>query len=146
MGKLFKDIFIQLLQDNNITAYKLSKVLGISEAVISQWKSGRQLPKYDSINLLCDYFNVSPNYLLGRTDEKINTHYENNVSGINFSNLIHGSGSVTVNSSNNDYKKLTKEETEILNVYRLLDARDRTKFMNFIFEMEDKIEKNTGRE
>ena len=146
MGKLFKDIFIQLLQDNNITAYNLSKVLGISEAVISQWKSGRQLPKYDSINLLCDYFNVSPNYLLGRTDEKINTHYENNVSGINFSNLIHGSGSVTVNSINNDYKKLTKEETEILNVYRLLDARDRTKFMNFIFEMEDKIEKNTGRE
>ena len=73
MSKLFKDIFIQLLQNNSITAYKLSKDLKISEALISQWKSGRQLPKYDSINLLCDYFNVSADYLLGRTDNP-NSH------------------------------------------------------------------------
>lgn len=73
MNRLFKDIFIQLLQNNSITAYKLSKDLKISEALISQWKSGRQLPKYDSINLLCDYFNVSADYLLGRTDNP-NSH------------------------------------------------------------------------
>ena len=135
MSRLFKDIFIQLLQDNDITAYKLSKVLGISEAVISQWKSGRQLPKYDSINLLCDYFNVSPDYLLGRTDEQANVHYENNVSGINFSNLIQGSGSVTVNSSSNDHKKLTGEETEILDIYRSLNIEDKSTFLNFILKI-----------
>lgn len=135
MSKLFKDIFIQLLQDNDITAYKLSKVLGISESLISQWKSGRQLPKYDSINLLCDYFNVSPYYLLGRADEQANTHYENNVNGINFSNLIQGSGSVTVNSSSNDYKKLTGEETEILDIYRSLNIEYKSTFLNFILKM-----------
>lgn len=73
MQRIFKDIFIQLLQNNDITAYRLSKDIGISEALISQWKSGRQLPKYDSINLLCDYFNVSADYLLGRTDNP-NSH------------------------------------------------------------------------
>ncbi len=73
MSRLFKDVFVQLLQNNSLTAYKLSKDLGISEALISQWKSGRQLPKYDSINLLCDYFNVSADYLLGRTDNP-NSH------------------------------------------------------------------------
>lgn len=73
MKRLFKDIFVQLLQETNISAYKLSKDLGVSEALISQWKSGRQLPKYDSINLLCDYFNVSADYLLGRTDNP-NSH------------------------------------------------------------------------
>ena len=65
---MFKDLFAQLLQKNNITAYKLSKDTGITEGLISQWKSGRQLPKYDSIKILCDYFNVSADYLLERTD------------------------------------------------------------------------------
>lgn len=65
---MFKDLFIQLLQDRNVTAYKLAKDTGISEALISNWKSGRQLPKYDNIKLLCDYFDVSADYLLERTD------------------------------------------------------------------------------
>lgn len=65
---MFKDIFIQLLEERNISAYKLSKDTGISEALISYWKNGKQQPKYDSINLLCDYFGVSADYLLGRTD------------------------------------------------------------------------------
>lgn len=64
---MFKDLFVQILQDRGITAYKLSKDTGISEALISNWKNGRQLPKYDSINLLCDYFDISSDYLLGRT-------------------------------------------------------------------------------
>ena len=58
---------------HNITAYQMSKETGISEALISHRKSGRQLPKYDSINLLCDYFDVSADYLLGRTDNP-NSH------------------------------------------------------------------------
>lgn len=65
---MFRDLFVQLLQERNITAYKLSKDTGLSEALISNWKSGRQLPKYDSIKILCDYFNVSADYLLERTD------------------------------------------------------------------------------
>ena len=65
---MFKDLFVHLLQERNVTAYKLSKDLSISEGLISQWKSGRQLPKYDSIKLLCDYFDISADYLLGRTD------------------------------------------------------------------------------
>ncbi|MDO5397878.1 MAG: helix-turn-helix transcriptional regulator [bacterium] len=64
VAQIFKDLFIQLLQNNNVTAYKLSKDTGITEGLISQWKSGRQLPKYDSLKILCDYFNVSADYLL----------------------------------------------------------------------------------
>jgi hypothetical protein len=70
---MFKDLFVQLLQERNVTAYKLSKDTGLSEALISNWKSGRQLPKYDSIKTLCDYFNVSADYLLERTDNP-NSH------------------------------------------------------------------------
>ncbi len=137
---------LKIAKEHKINNQKLCQILNSNPNKIYDWKVGKSKPTAEELCTLANYFNVTIDYLVGRTDEKINTHYENNVSGINFSNLIHGSGSVTVNSSNNDYKKLTKEETEILNIYRLLDARDRTKFMNFIFEMEDKIEKNTGRE
>ncbi len=64
---MFKDLLVKLIQNKGITAYKLSKDTGISEALISNWKTGRQLPKYDSIVLLCDYFEVSADYLLERT-------------------------------------------------------------------------------
>lgn len=71
---MFKDLFVQLLQERSITAYKLSKDTGLSEALISNWKSGRQLPKYDSIKILCDYFDISADYLLERTSvKKINS-------------------------------------------------------------------------
>lgn len=67
---MFKDLFVNLLQKRSITAYKLSKDTGLSETLISNWKSGRQLPKYDSLKILCDYFNVSADYLLGRKEDK----------------------------------------------------------------------------
>ncbi len=69
---MFKDIFKQLIQNANITAYQLSKETGLSESLISNWKSGRQLPKYDSLVILADYFNVSGDLLLGRERSTVN--------------------------------------------------------------------------
>lgn len=64
---MFSDIFKQLIQNSGLSVYKISKDTGISESLMSQWKSGRQLPKYDSLIVLANYFNVSGDYLLGRT-------------------------------------------------------------------------------
>lgn len=77
---MFKDLLVELIQNKGITAYKLSKDTGISEALISNWKTGRQLPKYDSIILLCDYFEISADYLLERTEipENPNVKSKNN--------------------------------------------------------------------
>lgn len=66
---MFSDIFKQLIQNKGVTVYQISKDTGISESLMSHWKSGRQLPKYDSLNILADYFNVSGDFLLGRTNE-----------------------------------------------------------------------------
>ena len=82
---MFKDLLVKLIQDKGITAYKLSKDTGISEALISNWKTGRQLPKYDSIVLLCDYFGVSADYLLERTEIPENP----NVKPKKYTNLAH---------------------------------------------------------
>lgn len=66
---MFSDIFKQLIQNSGMTVYQISKDTGISESLMSHWKSGRQLPKYDSLNTLADYFGVSGDFLLGRTSE-----------------------------------------------------------------------------
>jgi hypothetical protein len=38
---MFNSVIVQLLQTRNITAYKRAHDIGISPALISQWKSGR---------------------------------------------------------------------------------------------------------
>lgn len=68
---MFCEIFKHLIQINMVSVYQISKDTGISESLMSQWKSGRQLPKYDSLNTLADYFKVSGDYLLGRTENPL---------------------------------------------------------------------------
>ncbi len=102
---------------------------------ISEFAKGKQLSCL-SLARIADYLDCSVDYLLGRTDEQTATYYTNNVNGINFSNLIQGSSAVTVNSNNNDYKGLSNEETEILDIYRSLNIRNKTKFLNLILNME----------
>ncbi|WP_342417150.1 helix-turn-helix transcriptional regulator [Paenibacillus sp. FSL R10-2782] len=45
----------------------VAKELGFSENAFYKWKS--QSPKSETIEKVADYFNVSTDYLLGRTDE-----------------------------------------------------------------------------
>ena len=66
---MFADVLINLMEKNHLTAYQLSKDTRISESLISNWKSGRQLPNYTSLKILADFFNVSADYLLERTDQ-----------------------------------------------------------------------------
>lgn len=51
-----KNIF-QLMDTKGITAYKLSKETGISESVISRWKSGEQSPSISSLVKVAHFFN-----------------------------------------------------------------------------------------
>lgn len=68
---MFKDIFVKILQEQNITAYKLSKDTGITQGMISYWKNGERIPSAENLVMLADYFGCSVDYLLGRTDEKM---------------------------------------------------------------------------
>lgn len=57
-----------LLKEEGITAYKLSKDLGISKSVVKYWIDGKTTPNADYIIALADYFNICADYLLGRKD------------------------------------------------------------------------------
>lgn len=63
--------FVQLLQENNLTAYRVSKDTGISQSTLSDWKTGRAKPKIDKILLLAKYFNVPIEFFVDELKEPI---------------------------------------------------------------------------
>lgn len=52
------------------TVYELAKLTHIHRANIAQWLHKDYLPVVDDLILLADFFNVSVDYLLGRTDDR----------------------------------------------------------------------------
>lgn len=56
MIKTVKKNIFQLMDNKGVTAYKLSKETGISESVISRWKSGEQSPSISNLVKVAHYF------------------------------------------------------------------------------------------
>ena len=60
----------QLLEDNKVTGYKLSKATGISESVISRVRNRKLNPSYEVLSRIAIYFNVSKHWLETGEGEK----------------------------------------------------------------------------
>ena len=58
------NIFEDLLKMNKTTVYRVAKDTGIAASTLSDWKSGRSVPKLDKIKLIANYFNVPLEYML----------------------------------------------------------------------------------
>ena len=61
----FKDRFNQALDIRNIKPVEVSEKTGISEATISQYRSGYAKPKDDKLVALSNALNVNPVWLMG---------------------------------------------------------------------------------
>ena len=57
----------ELTSKQNLSINKMLKEAGLPTTVMDNIKRGR-IPAIDKIHCLADYFNVSVDYLLGRTD------------------------------------------------------------------------------
>ena len=58
-----------LMSIEHITQYGLAKKLGISQSTICNWLNGKKEPCIDSLWMLADYFDVTVDYLIGRSDD-----------------------------------------------------------------------------
>lgn len=58
----------ELRKSKNITQKQLAKGISASERGIQQYELGERKPTYDMLIALADYFDVSIDYLVGRTD------------------------------------------------------------------------------
>lgn len=62
---------IELRKKNNKTQSDIARELSISRQAYSNYELGNREADYDTLNKLADYFGVSVDYLLGRSDDKI---------------------------------------------------------------------------
>ena len=60
----------QLRKEKNISQLKLAFDLNMNQNTISRYENLEREADYDTLIKLADYFGVSVDYLLGRTDKK----------------------------------------------------------------------------
>ena len=65
---IFKRRFQELKKERSTSNYAISKTLNISDSAISAWELSKKMPSIESLYKLADFFNVSIDYLVGRTD------------------------------------------------------------------------------
>lgn len=67
--KVFAQRLSKLREERNLTMSDLAKAIGVSRPAISQFESSINLPSLDTLIVLVDYFDVSLDYLVGRSDD-----------------------------------------------------------------------------
>jgi len=58
-----------LMESDNITQDSLAEYLGIARQSVAQWKDGKTKPDIYFLDKIADFFRVSTDYLLGRTED-----------------------------------------------------------------------------
>lgn len=66
---MFGDKLKELRNRENITQYQFAGIFKISTGTIAMWETNKRQPDFDMLQKIADYFDVSVDYLLGRTDE-----------------------------------------------------------------------------
>ncbi len=59
----------KLRTDKKLTQAELGKIINVTKVSISGYESGGRTPDTDNLKRLADYFGVTSDYLLGRSDD-----------------------------------------------------------------------------
>lgn len=118
----FYDNFIFLCENIGKKPNTVGKELNIGSSIITQWKNG-SVPSIEKVLLLADYFNVSADFLLGRTTNPASST-GNNILG----NSNNGNNSISVAGLSEE----TQDSfiAEFLKRFEKLDFDDKLEIMN----------------
>ena len=78
----------QLRNERDITLDELAKILGTTKATLSRYENNLRTPNAEFIEQLASFFDVSTDYLLGKSDIKNPEKFYKNITIINQNNLI----------------------------------------------------------
>lgn len=121
----------KLCKENGTSPTKLCTEITGSRGNLPTWQKGNINPV--SLVKIADYFHVSVDYLLGRTDEPNN----NNIQTGDISNTIHGdhnNNNVNIGNAKNVARETLQEISSILSK---LTPRQRTELMMIIYQFAD---------
>ena len=103
---VLSDNLRKLRKELGVNQDALAQYLNISRPAYSQYETGNRNPDWNTISRLADYFQVSADYLLGRTEIK--------------DAVI-----------SNDGQFLTKEQLDLLDLYRQFTEQQRARFIGY---------------
>lgn len=64
----FTERFNELLKNSDKKQCELAEYCHVSRQLITEYKKGRGYPSYDVLIMICNFYDVSADYLLGRTE------------------------------------------------------------------------------
>lgn len=98
-----------LLDEKNMNQAELAEKIGITAATLSRNINGVNPPKAEIVSLIADFFDVSVDYLLGRTNNK------EIVNGIDdFAYALYGETKDLTDDQKQDILDMVKKMTEIM--------------------------------
>lgn len=73
LGDVMKNNLKKLRKERNLTQVSLQMQTGIEQALLSKFERGERIPPTESLMVLADFYGVSIDYILCRTENpKIN--------------------------------------------------------------------------
>lgn len=81
---LFTDRLNELIHEQDLTNFSLSKKLNCQDDVIANWRNGKYYPNLKNLLSLSSYFNFSVDYILGLTDDE---HFNKGKATETFANI-----------------------------------------------------------
>lgn len=103
----------ELRKNKSLSQEQLADKLGVTKQAVSQMERGARKPSVTMLEALCDFFNVSTDYLLGKEDVTIR--------------IVDGDGIRKLDSVNSEIDRIAKIIRDSPAMHNLFDiARDST--------------------
>lgn len=65
------ELYQELLDKKGLKNADVAKATGVSNMTLSDWKRGKSVPKYKTMQKIAAFLNVTPEYLLNGEDTRI---------------------------------------------------------------------------
>lgn len=132
----FSERLKTLRQNKSLTQQQVADCFGITKSTYSGYETGRRIPDSDTLINLANFFNCSVDYLLGRSDDRIDDSVLDLVNEID-DDLLEQYGNIRdalIAQAVRD-KAVTDAEFEAIKKYRALDEHG-IKIVDFVINAE----------
>lgn len=126
LGKKIRKLRIE----RGYTLKQLGEMLNLGESTISMYETGKRNPDYDTLTKIAEIFNVTTDYLLGRTNEpnpnkpELPPEFKTPEEAMKFileQNVIMGFGGFDINKMNDE--EIVEFSNELLRQLKLISYK-----------------------
>lgn len=71
MSEIDRQRLIEIRQNHGYSQKYVALSIGVAPSIVSRWESGKKIPSRESVSKLADLYEVSIDYLMGRSDEEM---------------------------------------------------------------------------